>query len=126
MALEQIGVCAEPNLHSYYLLFNVLDNKHAFIRKILAKLPAMFDAYNDSYSEANLNTVIAIGAAYWDNYYPLGRPHKLAPFNHIESHNRIAPANNYDLFIQIRSDRADVNHAVSTKVCALLGDAVVI
>ena len=27
MAREQFGVCAEPNLHGSYLLFNVLDDK---------------------------------------------------------------------------------------------------
>ncbi|NMP15822.1 Dyp-type peroxidase [Thalassotalea sp. Y01] len=124
MAIEQFGVCAEPNLHSYYLMFNVTDNKDAFIRKILAKLPAMFDEYAHNFSEANLNTVIAIGANYWDRYYPTARPSQLKAFEHIQVDNRVAPATNYDLYLQIRSDRADVNHVVSTKVCEMLGDAV--
>lgn len=124
MAREQFGVCAEPNLHSYYLLFNVLDNKNAFVRAALSKLPAMFDNYADQFSEANMTTVIAIGANYWDDFYPNARPNKLKPFSAMKCDDRIAPANNYDLFIEIRSDRADVNHVVSTKVCELLGESV--
>lgn len=124
MAREQFGVCAEPNLHSYYLLFNVLDNKNAFVRAALSKLPAMFDNYADQFSEANMTTVIAIGANYWDDLYPNARPKKLKPFSAMKCDDRIAPANNYDLFIEIRSDRADVNHVVSTKVCELLGESV--
>ncbi|TRX54037.1 Dyp-type peroxidase [Thalassomonas sp. M1454] len=124
MAREQFGICAEPNLHSYYLLFNVLDNKNAYIRKALSKLPALFDYYADQFSEANMSTVIAIGANYWDEFYPNSRPKNLTPFSAMKCDDRIAPANNYDLFIEIRSDRADVNHVVSTKVCELLDEAV--
>ncbi|WP_371188209.1 Dyp-type peroxidase [Thalassotalea maritima] len=124
MAIEQFGICAEPNLHSYYLLFNVVDNKNRFIRKTLATLPELFEQYDDQFSEANLNTVIAIGATYWDEYYPKARPSELKPFAHLQVDDRIAPANNFDLFIQIRSDRADVNHLVASKVCSMLNDAV--
>lgn len=124
MTREQFGICAEPNLHSYYLLFNVLDNKNAYIRKALSKLPALFDYYADQFSEANMATVIAIGANYWDEFYPNARPKKLKPFSAMKCDDRIAPANNYDLFIEIRSDRGDVNHVVSTKVCELLSEAV--
>lgn len=124
MAREQFGVCAEPNLHSYYLLFNVVDNKNAFIRKALSKLPAIFEDYADQFSESNLNAVIAIGASYWDEFYPQARPKQLRPFSALQCDDRIAPANNFDLFIEIRSDRADVNHVVSVKVCELFGNAV--
>lgn len=124
MAREQFGICAEPNLHSYYLMFNVLDNKNKFIRKALAALPELFEDYADQFSESNLNAVIAIGASYWDEYYPKAKPKDLKPFAHMQVEERFAPATNYDLFIEIRSDRADVNHVVSTKVCDLLNDGV--
>ena len=48
----------------------------------------------------------------------------LAPFPAMHSDDRVAPTNSYDIYIEIRSDRADVNHIVSTKVCELLGDSV--
>jgi putative iron-dependent peroxidase len=124
MAREQFGICAEPSLHGYYLLFNVLDDKNAHLRQALSRLPALFDKYADRFSESNLAGVVAIGANYWNELYPQARPKQLTPFAAIECDDRLAPADSYDLYIEIRSDRADVNHIVSTKVCALLSNSV--
>ena len=124
MAREQFGVCAEPNLHGYYLMFNALDDKNVYIRKALARLPALFDKYADRFSEANLTGVIAIGVNYWDEIYPTNRPKLLKQFPDVAADDRIAPVNNYDLYIEIRSDRADVNHIVASKICKLLANAV--
>lgn len=124
MAREQFGICAEPSLHGYYLLFNVLDDKNAHIKQALSRLPALFDKYADRFSEANLTGVVAVGANYWDELYPKARPQNLKPFNEIKCDDRIAPSVNYDLYIEVRSDRNDVNHIVAGKVCALLADSV--
>lgn len=124
MAREQFGICAEPNLHGTYLLFNALDDKNAYIRAALSRLPSLFDDYADRFSEANLTTVIAIGANYWDEFHPDARPALLAPFLSMHSEDRVAPTTNIDIYIEIRSDRADVNHIVSSKVCQLLADSV--
>ena len=124
MAREQFGICAEPSLHGYYLLFNVLDDKNAHIRQALSRLPALFDKYADRFSESNLTGVIAIGANYWDELHPQARPSLLKSFTEIKCDDRIAPSVNYDLYIEVRSDRADVNHIVAGKVCALLADSV--
>lgn len=124
MAREQFGICAEPNLHGNYLLFNVLDDKNAFIRAAISRLPKLFDNYAEQYSEANLIGVVAIGEAYWDEFYPQARPALLAPFPAMHNDDRVAPTTSYDIYIEIRSDRADVNHIVSTKVCQLFGDSV--
>ncbi len=124
MAREQFGICAEPNLHGTYLLFNVLDDKNAFIRAAVSRLPKLFDNYAEQFSEANLIGVVAIGDAYWDEFYPLARPALLAPFPAMNSGDRVAPISSHDIYIEIRSDRADVNHIVSSKVCELFGDSV--
>jgi len=124
MAREQFGICAEPNLHGSYLLFNVLDDKNAFIRTALSRLPALFEDYADQYSEANLTGVVAIGANYWDEFYPQARPVLLAPFPSMNSDDRVAPSSNVDIYIEVRSDRGDVNHIVCSKVCQLLADSV--
>ena len=124
MAREQFGICAEPNLHGTYLLFNVLEDKTPYIREALSRLPALFDMYADRFSEANLIGVVAIGANYWDEFNPESRPKLLAPFPEMACEDRIAPSNNIDLYIEIRSDRQDTNHIVSTKVCDLLADSV--
>ncbi|AZQ85737.1 Dyp-type peroxidase [Colwellia sp. Arc7-635] len=124
MAREQFGVCAEPSLHGYYLLFNALDDKNLFLRKALSRLPALFDKYADRFSEANLAGVIAIGTNFWDELYPQARPKHLRQFPEMAVEDCIAPTNNYDLYIEIRGDRADVNHIVATKVCQLLAGSV--
>lgn len=124
MAREQFGICAEPNLHGTYLLFNALDDKNAFIRAAISRLPKLFDNYAEQFSEANLIGVVAIGDAYWDEFYPLARPALLAPFPAMNSGDRVAPISSHDIYIEIRSDRADVNHIVSSKVCELFGDSV--
>ena len=124
MAREQFGVCAEPHLHGTYLLLNVLDDKNPHIREALSRLPALFEKYADRFSEANLNGTVAIGANYWDEFNPSARPYLLKAFPAMQSDDRVAPSNNYDLYIEIRSDRLDVNHIVSSKVCDLLADSV--
>jgi putative iron-dependent peroxidase len=111
MAREQFGVCAEPSLHGYYLLFNVVDDNNLFLRKALSRLPALFDKYADRFSEANLAGVIAIGTNFWDELYPEGRPKHLRQFPEMGIEDRTAPVNNYD-------------HIVATKVCQLLADSV--
>lgn len=124
MAREQFGICAEPNLHGTYLLFNALDDKNQFIRQALSRIPAMLDHYADRFSEANLNGVVAIGANYWDELCPERRPKLLSSFPTMQNEDRIAPATSGDIYIEIRSDRADVNHIVSAKVVELLGESV--
>jgi putative iron-dependent peroxidase len=124
MAREQFGICAEPNLYGSYLLFNALDDKNAFIRAALSRLPALFEEYSEQYSEANLTGVVAIGANYWDEFYPQARPVLLEPFPSMSSDDRVAPSVNVDIYIEIRSDRGDVNHIVCSKVCQLLADSV--
>ncbi len=124
MAREQFGICAEPSLHGYYLLFNALDDKDSYLRQALSRLPALIDNYADRYSEANLTGVVAIGANYWDEFNPSSRPKKLKPFIAMENEDRVAPSISYDLYIEVRSDRADVNHIVSSKICELLADSV--
>lgn len=124
MAREQFGICAEPSLHGYYLLFNVVDDDNAYIRQALARLPKLFDDYAEYYSEANLTGVVAIGANFWDDLYPKARPKELSPFSAMAFEDRFAPSMSYDLYIEIRSDRADVNHIVSSKVVELLANSV--
>ncbi|WP_448213629.1 Dyp-type peroxidase [Colwellia sp. MEBiC06753] len=124
MAREQFGICAEPNLHGTYLLFNALDDKVAFLRQALSRIPAMLDHYAERFSEANLNGVVAIGAHYWDEICPDARPKQLVPFPTVQSDDRIAPATSGDIYIEIRSDRADVNHIVSSKIIELLDSGV--
>jgi putative iron-dependent peroxidase len=124
MAREQFGICAEPNLHGTYLLLHAHDECTAHIKEALSRLPELFDDYADQFSEANLIGVAAIGAHYWDEFYPQARPALLKPFPAMVNEDRVAPTNSIDLYIEIRSDRLDVNHIVSQKVCDLFAESV--
>ena len=113
MAREQLGICAEPNLHGLVLLMNALDGHEAVIRQVLGNLPSFIHRLADQFSEANLSVVVAIGANYWDNLYPLQRPKGLAHFPAIEVNDLEMPSVPFDVMLNLRADRYDVLHLAS-------------
>jgi putative iron-dependent peroxidase len=113
MAREQLGICAEPNLHGLVLLMNALDGHDAIIRQILGNIPSVIHRLADQFSEANLSAVVAIGANYWDNLYPHQRPHGLAPFPAININDLEIPSVPFDVMLNLRADRYDVLHLAS-------------
>lgn len=110
MAREQQGICAEPNLHGVLLLMNALDGHEASVRKGLSRIPALISRLSDQFSEANLNAVVAVGAGYWDELFPTGRPAGLQPFDPMAVDDVLMPAIPYDVLLYVRSDRYDVLH----------------
>ena len=124
MAQPQKGICAEPNLHAQYLMFNVVDDDHATIRQKLAQILNIFEHYDNEHYEAMVSGVVAIGSSYWLELYPGLIPMELAPFPDMQCEDRSAPVVPCDLFIQIRADRADICFAIATDVFALLKDEV--
>jgi putative iron-dependent peroxidase len=124
MAQEQLGVCAEANIHGLYLLFNANDGREGHIRQVLAQLPALFDELGGRFSEAMLCGLICIGTSYWDVLYPNNRPELLKPFPAMENEGYAMPGVPYDIFIQIRSDRADVNHLMGLQISAMFANSV--
>jgi putative iron-dependent peroxidase len=124
MAHPQKGICAEPNLHALYLLFNVVDDDAQVIRAKLARLLDTFQHYDDEHYEAMVSGLIAVGSSYWLELYPGLIPLELAPFPDMSCEDRHAPAVPCDLFIQIRADRADICHAIGVEVYELLNEHV--
>lgn len=124
MAREQLGVCSEANLHGEYLLLNVLDGQERHLRRQLAQVPALFNQLSDHFSESMVTGVVAIGASYWDTLYPDARPAGLLPFPVLESSDVFMPADSFDVLVQIRSDRQDVNYLVAQQLYQLLAPAV--
>lgn len=120
MSQPQKGICAEPNLHAQYLMFNVLDEDDQAIRAKLARVLDIFDHFDAEHYEAMVSGVIAIGSSYWMELYPGLLPEELAPFPDMQQGDRIAPAVPCDVFIQIRADRADICHAIGVEVHELL------
>lgn len=124
MPQPQKGVCAEPNLHAQYLMFNVLEEDATVIRSKLASMLKIFEHYDNEHYEAMVSGVVAVGTNYWMELYPGQLPKELAPFPDMQSDDRIAPVEPYDLFVQIRADRADICHAIGVEVYALLQEHV--
>lgn len=120
MAREQLGICAEANLHGSYLLLNALEGQEAILRQKLARLPVLFSRLAEHFSESMLSGVIAVGSNYWDSLYPGLRPEGLAPFPSLEFDGQSLAALPADFFIQIRSDRLDVNYITLQQVFQLL------
>ena len=120
MSQPQKGVCAEPSLHSQYLMFNVVDDDLASVRAVLSDILDLFDFYEDEHYEAMVSGVIGIGSLFWDDIYPSSRPTGLTPFPDMQSEDRCAPVMHTDLFIQVRADRLDICHEISIKVVQLL------
>lgn len=110
MAREQLGVCAEPNLHGLLLLMNALDGHEQQIRRVLGRIPGLMQKLAEQFSEANLNAVIAIGPGYWDALYPEQRPADFQPFSALMVDDLAMPAVPYDVLLKIRADRYDVLH----------------
>lgn len=120
MAQPQKGICAEPNLHAQYLMFNVVDDDNQVIRAKLARILDLFEHYDNEHYEAMVSGVVAIGNNYWLELYPGLLPLELAPFPDMQCEDRCAPVVPCDLFIQIRADRADICHAIGIEVYELL------
>lgn len=120
MAREQLGICAEANLHGSYLLCRALDGQEAKLRYKLARIPQILNRLAEHFSEAMLSGFVAVSNQYWDTLYPWQRPSGLAAFPELLSeHISISPTS-ADLLIQVRSDRADVNYIALQQVYQLL------
>lgn len=124
MAREQLGICAEANLHGCYLLCNVLDGQEALLRQKLARIPQLINRLSEHFSEAMLTALVAISSHYWDNLYPWQRPLGLQAFPEFTSEQFAINHSTADLLIQIRSDRADVNHIALQQIYQLIENQV--
>ncbi|WP_375057211.1 Dyp-type peroxidase [Zobellella sp. DQSA1] len=120
----QAGVCAEPNLHAYYLMFDILPQRHGAVRAALAEAPALWRALTQSYPDAHFSGLVAVGDRAWDALYPRGRPTGLVPFPAQQQGKLLAPETPFDLFFQLRADRLDVAYIAVQRVMALLADKV--
>ncbi|WP_213999297.1 Dyp-type peroxidase [Arsukibacterium sp.] len=120
MAREQLGICAEANLHASYLLFNAPEGQEAVLRQKLARVPLLLARLAEHFSEAQLTGVVAIGANYWDSLYPGARPQELQAFPFAGNDNLALAEVWADLLIVVRSDRLDVNYIACQQIRQLL------
>ena len=120
MAQAQSGICAEANLHGLHLFFNVFDGQDESLRAKLKQVSVIEEEFNDQFSESMLSCVVAIGAQYWPHVLPEYIPRELKSFPNINHSDHPMSAQPFDLFVQIRSDREDVNHLFALQVLKLL------
>ena len=120
----QAGICAEPNLHAYYFMFNILPAGFSRIPEALAQVPALWQELAQTYPDAAFSGLVAIGDKAWDELYPQARPAELAAFPEQAAGARTAPNTPFDLFFQLRADRLDVAYIAGQKVMALLAGLV--
>ncbi|PJG58092.1 Dyp-type peroxidase [Aeromonas cavernicola] len=119
----QAGICAEPNLHALYLMFN-RSGQAAELTARLTMLPALWQAVAADFPDAHFSGLVAIGADDWDALYPAARPPQLRHFMAQDANGHQAPNTPFDLFIQLRADRVDVLHHAGQRVMALLAGLV--
>ncbi|MCL1049134.1 Dyp-type peroxidase [Shewanella abyssi] len=119
MPREQLGVCAEGNLHSVYLMFNANEGIDSQMRPCVVNVAQYIHDLADQFTDSAFNGFVAIGANYWDALYSAARPQQLKPFPAMNQDNRDAPAIEYDLFVHLRCDRFDILHLVANEVCQM-------
>ena len=119
MVQAQSGICAETNLHGLHLFFNVLDGHDESLRAKLKKVSDIEDEFSDQFSESMLSCMVAIGAQYWPHILPDFMPSELQSFPNITHSDFVMSARPCDLFVQIRSDREDVNHLFALQILKL-------
>ncbi|MFL3651425.1 MAG: Dyp-type peroxidase [Pseudoalteromonas sp.] len=119
MAQAQSGICAEANLHGLHLFFNVFDAQDESLRAKLKRVSAIEEEFSDQFSESMLSCMVAIGAQYWPHILPEYIPSELQSFPNINHSDFVMSAQPCDLFIQIRSDREDVNHLFALQILKL-------
>lgn len=117
----QAGICAEPNLHGYYLMFNVAAGHEDEVRHKLAGFPALCHQLAAEFADAAFSGLVAIGEAAWARLYPGERPAELAPFPTPGVGERQAVATPFDLFVQLRGNRVDVLHLAAQRLMVKLG-----
>lgn len=116
----QAGICAEPNLHAYYLFFNIQPGCQSEVREKLKAVPALWEELKQTYPEAAFSGLVAIGNEAWDGLYPQARPNELTAFPAQGEGDRSAPETPVDLFFQLRADRLDVAYIAAQRVMTLL------
>ncbi len=124
MPQAQSGICAQANLHGLHLFFNVLDGHDDRVRDKLAELADLQNEFDERFSEAMVSSFVAVGAQYWPHLYPEAIPPELKSFPVFNSTEHPMLSQPFDLFVQIRSDREDVNHLFGLRVLSLLGNDV--
>lgn len=124
MGQPQEAIQAGPGRHALFLTFVVgADEADALrAREVCADIPTLVRSVGQRDATADLSCVVAIGADGWDRLVPgSSRPTQLHAFRALGSGARQAPSTPGDVFLHIRSSRADFCWELARIVCGRLG-----
>lgn len=110
MPTPQPGVLPAGGAHAYFLTCMVADDaERAAVSKAIRDILPSARALATKAKTARLLCSLGIGSELWDRLSPASRPAGLRPFRAVKANGRVAPATGGDLFLQITSDRHDLN-----------------
>lgn len=110
MPTPQPGVLSAGGAHAYFLTFIVADGvEHTALNKAIRGVLPSARALATKVKRAKLLCTLGIGSELWDRLSPARRPAGLRSFRAVNANGRVAPATGGDLFLQITSDRHDLN-----------------
>lgn len=116
MGRPQSAVLKELSAHASFMVLNVSGGKGVVQKALRAcqSLPDLTGELKREHSEESLGSAVSFGSAFWDRIRPKSRPIRLKPFVKIEG-TMSAPATGGDIFVHIRSDRADLNYILGQR-----------
>jgi len=110
MPTPQPGVLLTGGVHAYFLTFTVVAGaERTALRKAIRDIHPSARALATKVKRAKLLCTLGIGSELWDRLSPARRPAGLRPFRAVNADGRVAPSTGGDLFLQLTSDRHDLN-----------------
>lgn len=124
MFQPQTGLCAEPNSHAYYLMFDIQAGAESEIRLALAHFPELCEELASSYPEASFSGLVGVGSEAWERLYSSDRRYWLLS-------RRWNKASEWRLghrltCFQLRAERVDILHLAGQRLMARLAGKVLL
>ena len=120
MVDPQPGVLAAQTRYAVFLVLTIRNDPMARgkIRALCGNVDALTRAVAARDLEGNLSYAIGFGSAAWDQLFGQPRPAGLHPFVELRAGARSAPSTPGDLWVHIRSERADLCYELAAQMMA--------
>lgn len=126
MNLPQTGILPEASSHAIFLTLRVKPGEQAITdaRSLLAATPHLTGELASSYPDAELVSVVAVGAESWQTLIGTPKPKQLSPLRERRFGDRVSASTPADLMLHIRSERRDLNFELARRIMAAPGDSI--
>lgn len=123
-AVAQSGVCADARSYAGFIAFDWMEGVDTELaRQALAQVPVLTQRLAEQFPEAGVCSVVAIGAAAWEQLYGT-KPMELQAFPAIASAVIDLPQRELGGLLHIRSERCDLNFELATRIAERLAPLV--